>query len=299
MIIIGKRIRNIYKYLSEFQEGESFYVGLQNAEMYSDELKKYGLLEDLLATHTVLPRPLKRLTDFNVNGRWVPDRSLPMEERTFESEYHVVDWHGNDHYGTRYYSRECYRRRLILPPYIALTYSDGLLISPLLVYSQDNESLIKHVINMYLEMFGRCETLTEKCTPKKIIKTERLPWTVLPKGEYPWEKAKSHLDAVINTIPNKHRTVISKRHEAITENIPDFMAIGDQGFWGYVIYGFARKELFVFESNEPNNATYAFKGNWKEASLLTKAEILCGQIYEARIIHNENWNNNINKLICS
>lgn len=299
MIISGKSIRNVDKYLMEFQEGESFYVGLQNTELYIEELRKYGLLGDLSASQTFLPRPLKHTTDFNANGRWIPDKSLPKEKRTFESEYHVVDWHGNDHYGTRYYSRECYQCRLIPPPNIELTSSNGLLISPQLVYLQDNKSLIKHIINMFLEMFGRCETLTENFTPKKIIRTERLAWTVLPKGEYPWEKAKPHLDAILTTIPNKHKTVISKRHEAITENIPDFLAIGDQEFWGYVIYGFAKKGLFVFESNEPNNATYIFDGNWRDASKLTKKEILCGKIYEARIIHNNKWNDNIDKLICN
>lgn len=298
MIISGKKIRNIDKYLLEFQKGENFYIGLQNVELYSTELEKYGLSGDLLATHKFLPRPLKNITDFNANGKWIINKSFPMKERTFESEYHIVDWHGSDHYGTRYYSRKCYQRELIPPPSIELTCSNGLLISPLLVYSDDNEKLIKHIINMYLEMFGRCETLTEKCTPKKAIKTERLTWTVLSKGEYPWQKAKSYLDDIINITPKKHRTVIRKRHEAITKNVPDFMAIGDQGFWGYVIYGFSKKEIFVFESNEPNNATYVFKGNWKEASQLTKAEILCGQLYEARVIHNKNWDENINRLVC-
>lgn len=299
MRISGKRIRNVDKYLLEFQEGESFYIGLQNVKMYCDELRKYGLIGALSATHTFLPRPLKSVTDFNANGLWVADKSLPMEERVLESEYHIVDWHGNDHYGTRYYTRKCYQRRLIPPSDIELTYINGLIISPVLSYSQDNKSLIKHIINMFLEMFGECETLTEEYTPKKIIRTERLTWTVLPKGEYPWEKAKLHLDIIINTVPNKQRTIISKRHETITENVPDFMVIGDQGFWGYIIYGFTKKGIFVFESNKPNNATYVFKGNWRDASQLTKVEILCGQLHEARIIHNQKWNDCINELIRS
>ena len=297
MIISGKRVRNIDKYLPEFQEGESLYIGIQNADEYSTVLRKYGLLGDFSATQTFLPRPLRHITSFNANGIWIPDKSLPMEARTFESEYHIVDWHGNDHYGTRYYSRNCYQRRFIHPPEIELTYSNRLLISPLLEYSQSNKKLITHVVNMFLEMFGKCETLTKDKCPKIAIRTDRLTWTVLPKGEYPWEKAKEHLDAVIKTIPSKHRVVISKRHETITKNIPDFMAVGDQGFWGYVIYGFSKKGIFIFESNQPNNATYIFSGNWKEASQLTKSEILNGKIHEARIIHNEKWNESINALI--
>lgn len=297
MIIKGKRIQKVDKYLSEFKECENFYIGLQNAETYIDELKKYGIGDDLSTTNSFLPRPIKSVTRFNANGRWAIDKSVPMEDRDFECEYHVIDWHGDDHYGTRYYTRKCYQRNLILPPEIRLTYINGLIISPLLQYSKDNKSLIKHVINIYLEIFGICETLTENYTPKKLIKMERLPWEVLPKGEYPWEKAKVHLDTILNNIPVRHKAVISKRHEAITENIPDFMAIGDQGFWGYIIYGFTKKDIFIFESNKPDNATYVFRGNWKEASKLTKSEILNSKLEEARIIHNQKWKSSINKII--
>lgn len=150
---------------------------------------------------------------------------------------------------------------------------------------------------MFLEMFGKCETLTEQYKPKLKTKIERLSWTVLPQGEYPWEKAKSHLGVIISSIPRKHRNIISNRHEAITQYKPDFMAIGDQSFWGYVIYGFTNKNLYVFESNQLNNATYIFRGNWKDASRLSKAEIIGGQYHEDRIIHNKNWNNDISRLI--
>ncbi|APC39645.1 hypothetical protein [Clostridium estertheticum] len=297
MIINGKRIRNIDKYLSEFQEGEHLYIGLQNVEMYCDEVRKYGLLGDLSEKYAFLPRPIKSVTNFNANGRWVIDKSVPREDRTFESEYHIVDWHGNDHYGTRYCTKKCYHSNLIPPPEIELIYTNGLLLSPLLIYTHENKNIIKHTINMYLEMFGVCETLTEKYTPKQTITMERLTWTVFPKGEYPWKKAKSYLGAILNTIPTRHKAIISKRHEAIAKNVPDFMAIGDQGFWGYVIYGFIKKGIFIFESNKPNNATYVFRGNWKQASKLTKSEILSGQLQEARIIHDKKWNNGISKLI--
>lgn len=297
MIIKGTRIQNVDKYLLELKQGESFYIGLQNATAYVEELEKYGIGTELSTANSFLPRPIKAVTRFNANGKWINDKSVPMEDRDFECEYHVKDWHGNDHYGTRYYTRKCYRRNLILPPEIRLTYIDDLIISPLLEYTQDNKILIQHVINIYLEIFGICETLTENYNPKKITKMERLSWEVLPKGEYPWEKAKVHLETILDSTPARHKNVINRRHEVITEKVPDFMAIGDQGFWGYVIYGFTNKNIFIFESNKPDNATYVFRGNWKEASRLTKSEILSSELEEARIIHNQNWNSSINKLI--
>ena len=55
--------------------------------------------------------------------------------------------------------------------------------------------------------------------------------------------------------------------------------------------------LFVFECNEINNATYAFRGDWEAASKLTKTEVLSGHIQEARIYHSNKWYENTRKLI--
>ena len=78
---------------------------------------------------------------------------------------------------------------------------------------------------------------------------------------------------------------------------PDFCVLGTQNFWGYVVYGFTKLNLFIFECNEVNNATYIFRGNWETASKLTKTEVLAGHIQEARIYHSEKWYINIRKLI--
>jgi len=78
----------------------------------------------------------------------------------------------------------------------------------------------------------------------------------------------------MDAVPERQKVVIHNRHVYIAGYIPDFLAYGDQGFWGYVVYDFTDKDIFVFESNRPDNATYIFRGIWKEASKLTKAEIL-------------------------
>lgn len=45
-------------------------------------------------------------------------------------------------------------------------------------------------------------------------------------------------------------------------------------FSGYVVYGFIPKSLYIFESNEPYNATYVFKGKWEDAFKLSKCDII-------------------------
>lgn len=78
---------------------------------------------------------------------------------------------------------------------------------------------------------------------------------------------------------------------------PNFCVLGSQNFWGYVVYGFTALNLFIFECNEINNATYIFRGDWEVASKLTKTEVLSRYIQEARIYHSDKWYANIRKLI--
>lgn len=296
-MIIGKSIKNVDKYLNKLSEGEHFYVALRGIESYAENLLKYGLdIETLEDGQSFLPRPIKSSTSYNSNGKIVIDKSA-KEERVFERSYHVVDWYGNDHYGTCYQSRMCYKRNFINPLGIELTYLNGFIVSPILENCEENKETIKHVINMFLEMFGNCEILTQGFDVKGLNKIKRLQWTVLPKGEYPWEKAKKHLDVILDSIPNRYKGVINNRHRIISSKLPDFMAIGDQGFYGYVIYGFTKKNIYIFESNQPDNATYVFKGNWEDASKLTKLEILTSNLCEARLIHNKNWESSIERII--
>ena len=83
----------------------------------------------------------------------------------------------------------------------------------------------------------------------------------------------------------------------ILSNVPDFMAIGDQGFYGYIVYGFTEKNIYIFESNQLDNATYIFKGDWEDASKLTKREILNSNLCEARLVHNKKWESSIERII--
>lgn len=296
-MIIGKSIRNVDKHLEKLSEGELFYVALRGIESYSENLFKYGLdVQKLKDGESFLPRPVKSSTSYNSNGKIVLDKS-EKEERVFERSYHIVDWHGNDHYGTCYQSRMCYKRNFINPLEIELTYSNGFIVSPILKKCKENEDTIKHIINMFLEMFGNCEILTEDFNIKGTKVVKRLQWTVLPKGEYPWEKAKEYLDVILDSTPNRYKRIIKNRHRIISNKVPDFMAIGDQGFYGYVIYGFTKKNIYIFESNQPDNATYVFKGNWEDASKLTKSEILSSNLCEARLIHNKNWESSIEKIV--
>lgn len=298
MRIVGTRIRSVQTYLAGFESDEKLYVALHITDAHHQKLLDYGFEFPCACTQMKIPRPLKSINRFNAEGRWQVHRDLPKEPRTFEREYHCVDWHGEDHYGTCYQTRYCYPRTLISPPQVELTLDADIVKSPIFQNINSRYDEIKHTVNMFLEIFGECELLTINLVPKSVnVPERRLPWTILPVGKQPWSDGKKQLEDIIERVPQRQRIVISNRHESIWTYQPEFIAKGDQGFWGYVIYAFPDKQLYIFESNNIDNATYVFKGNWEEASMLTKGEILSGKLHEARIFHTKNWNHRLDGML--
>ena len=131
-------------------------------------------------------------------------------------------------------------------------------------YCHDNEKLLINTINIFLTNFEECEILTENFENVMPTRTIKLNWEVLPSGDYPWKRIRAY---------------------------------GKSGFHGYVIFGFMHRNIYVLESVYPNNATYVFGKNWEELSKLTKAEILKENLQDVRIIHNNNWQQEIRDLL--
>ena len=71
-------------------------------------------------------------------------------------------------------------------------------------------------------------------------------------------------------------------------------------FWPQYLtswYGYTERNVYYFESNEPNNATYVFIGEWEEASKLTKRDIIMGKLCYKRLIHTKKWEKNISMIM--
>ncbi|WP_195451449.1 hypothetical protein [Anaeromassilibacillus sp. 1001302B_160321_C8] len=295
MNITRRRIINPQRYLYALHPGDKFYIAVPlETEDYS-RLQPYGLLPESPAR---IPIPRRAATRMNANGRWKILKNLPKEERFFEHDYHVVDWHGTDHYGTCWQSRWCYQRELIPPTELAFIIEGGVLYSPLLENTDSKFIYIKAAMNIALEMLGRCEVWTAELAPAiPPVKRAEVPWEILRPGtkiQNGWER---YIDKIVEHSPKGQQAVIRRRHEHLWHMAPDFCVLGSQNFWGYVVYGFTALNLFVFESNEINNATYAFRGDWEAASKLTKTEVLSGHVQEARVYHSDKWYENTRKLI--
>lgn len=293
-MIKAKRIRNPKRYLYELEEDEEFYITVPIQESYKDVMEKYGYETAKENNSLWIPFPLKKTTIENINGNWIIHKDLPKIEREFEREYHIVDWHGNDHYGTCYQTRMCYQRTFVEPKEIAFTNENNVLFSPLCKNSDAEMNTVKLTINILLEIFGQCEIWRKNKTQSiPLIKQQIVSWEILPSGIVDKDKLNEYVNTTIEVLPKKQKNIIKNRHEFFREQKPDFCVLGLQNFWGYVVYGFSNKNLYFFECNRPDNATYVFKGNWEKASQLTKTEILNEHLQDERIFHTKNWKDNI------
>lgn len=159
--------------------------------------------------------------------------------------------------------------------------------------------MLKHTINMFLEVFGYCEIVDKDENPigqKTKIKIKEVSWRILPPGKYPWERAEKALDDYFEKAPGKNKEVLRNNHKTFAKYEPDFIAIGENSFNGYVVYGYTNKNLYVFESNQAGNAIYVFKGDWENASQLTKYDIIKGDLCHKRIVHAKAWEKTVKQM---
>ncbi|MFA6005655.1 MAG: hypothetical protein WC775_04190 [Patescibacteria group bacterium] len=306
MIIQKKRIRNIYPYISHIAEGSKFIIGISSPERFALILESVGFPSPFKKGDSLLPKGSGPVSSYNAEGKEIVHRDKPMETVYRQAIWHWKEWAGR--YETVERSKIVdipyprYPRSFDPPPGIELNFSedqDGNLLLVSLPYQKttENENLIKHTINLFLELFGECQFFTN--TFDSIIKTTvvRLNWEILPRGEMPWQQFKKHLDPLIKLAPKGNRPVLEYRLETINGYEPDFRAIGRGGFHGYIIHGFSNRGLFVLESIYYGNATYVFGEKWEELSKRTKAEILNEKLQKDRIIHSEEWEDKITNLM--
>lgn len=291
MIIKKKRINSVDKYFADIAENREFCVCVSADERNLSLLK----MQDCSNGRCIVPEPKGPITRFNLYGKDIVHKDKEKEPRDIEREYHIVDWHGTDHYGTCFQSRMCYPKEYIFPPLSKIIVDNGKLRSDMI--TKADTEMLKHIINMFLEVFGYCEIMDKDENPiGKKTNIKEVSWQILLPGKYPWNRVENVLDDYFEKTFCKNKEVLRNNHKVFAEMEPDFLAIGENSFYGYVVYGYTNKNMYVFESNQPGNATYVFVGEWEKASQLTKYDIIKGNLCYKRVIHSKGWTEIVKEL---
>ena len=306
MLIRKRRIRSLSRYFSDIPRGSDVIIALRTPTKFGDRMTEIGFPDELAVGQKILPSSLGPVSSYNADGKELVHKDQPME-----TVYRQAEWKWKEFRGRYDYEEmskiveipyERYPRTFLPPPSIELEVVEGedgeiFIVSPTTNYNPDNEELLLHIVNLFLELFGECETLRTDLTGFVRAPVVRLNWEILPQGRHPWPRLRRELRRVLDRQAGGVRAVIDKRFEAINAHSPEFVAVGRGGFDGYVIFGFPNDDLYVLESTQINNATYVLDRNWEEISTLTKAEILDGNLHRQRVIHRESWFNEIENLL--
>ena len=308
MIITKTRINNLETHFKNLKEGTNILISVSNIDRF-DNLNKIGFTEKLDIGEQVLPTmgsglgKYSNITKFNSEGSYIKRPDLGEETIYYERICKWREWRGKgktvEVEGIRTFSRRRICRELIAPPSIELRIVEKkgqkiIITAKKFSYKKDDE-LLKHTINLFLELFKECEILHEdlsKLTDLKNLK--RLNWEILPKGQMPWGKLKEHLYPILKQTKKTKKVADEARLEHINSYEPTITFYGTAGFSGYV--GFVFKEFIILESLIYGNAIYVFDKNWLEFSKLTKKEILNENLHIKRIMHKKGWKNEVRVL---
>ncbi len=295
MLINRKRINKLDTYFKGVSDEKQLYVSVPRNEENMDIIrKKLNILEYETGLEFV-PDEIGPVTRRNLHGEYIVFKDKEKEDRVFEIRYRLKDYHGNWHEGFCYHTRKCYQRELLMPQLETVILDEELIRSKIIKKSSSQK--LKTIINIFLEIFGYCYILDKDELPLKYTNIKKVDWQIFPSGEYPWDKMDSIFKKYCSKLDNKHRPVIERRKDIISKYNPDSTILGYSGFNGYVGHTFKDKDIFIFESTKIHNATYVFKGKWEEFSKLTKRDIIQGKLCHKRIIHNNRWEDEINKLL--
>lgn len=303
-MIHGKKyIRSIEKFLSSVEK--NFRLGVKITDENKKKIEELGFPEIEVGS-AIFPPIVGRFTRFNIEGKEHLRRDLPKETIYISMYSTRKEFRGRDQTEdvTDFIDipRKVFKKELERGPGFEIILESKKEVMYLLV----NEVFIKNTdmeqatvaANIMLELLGYCEILSEDLElyyqPKDI---KRYNWIFLESKEMPWEERKEYLREVIEKKKKGKQMVIWERLETIEKYSPDFEAIGQNGFSGYVVFGFEDKGLYVFESANLGNATYFVKGDWESVSKMSKTVILQNNVQELRLIHRDEWKEKVKQIL--
>jgi len=306
MKIIKKRIYSLNNNLPKNFFGKTIIPAIiLDANLDKKTIVNLGFTETMAIGERILPMPVGPVSKFNSDGREIPDKTKSKETKYREIEWCWDQWAGRDRTERvcdfRMVPYKRWQRIFIDPPAIELTIAkrenDKIYITtPNTIVSEKDQTDALHKINLILDIFGACDVLDENQAPI-INTTKNLNWTILPSGKRPWLEQKKLIQPFIDLVKNRQvKPVVESRFEDINKLQPEFTAVGNQGFSGYIVFGFPVKNIYILESAFYGNAIYVFSENWENLSRKTKAEIINASLQVDRITHNGERTNWLKKL---
>lgn len=296
MKIKKKRVNNISNILNIIGE-KNFYI---TSIIDEKNVKNIGFT-NLIVGEEILPSMQGPISRFNRNGKEVIHEPKVREIVKHTMTYNNIDWHGTPHSGNYVRTFNRWKRDFIEPLneniiLKEIKNNNTFTISTRLVLFNESTEVIKHLINLMLELGKEIDIIDENSN--SILPSKRVPWKILPPGEMPWEKYYNSVQEKVKSYDENEIISIKDRYEFLQSLNPKSIICGDGGFAGYFIAELDCN-LYICDSIFLGNALYILNDNWQDISKLTKKEIINNNFAKKRIVHNGEWKTKVLKLINS
>ncbi|MCQ2312246.1 MAG: hypothetical protein MJZ84_02195 [Paludibacteraceae bacterium] len=289
----NSRIRNVEHYLTMIAPGKDFYIVKEITAEDDAVLHRLGFPNNNVGNQ-ILPRSINSVARRNADGYDVLLKNLPKETVVY---YVTIPIFGNlNNWQEVSIPRKRYQREHINGYEIELTIfeheSHKYVVSPKLTHIDGEQEKNKHVINLFLSLFGEYRIFDEKFEETMFgIHVKRVNWRLFPQGE-------SMLDILVKDkyLPNNRNKQVTIRttFKKLLNGCPSECYVGEGGFKGYVAFCFPNRGFTIMENMYAGNATYILGEDWRTISRLTKGEVRSKCLNEDRIEHRQEWENRIN-----
>lgn len=299
-MIKGQSIKGIARLIADAKGANDVMFVAQLDSIAPARQKEIGIHYLQNDGDSILASDIGKVSSFNVSGKEIKRKDLPLIKKMIPQYRTWKDWHGREHDGIQHRTMDVYPIDFISPPSEKILLKDiggvSYIATRRVDLSSDPESVM-HLANLLLEYFGEFEIFDLSKHKISEVSARQLQWEVLPKGKYPWNKASDIVTPYLTKLSQSEKGVIEHRMREISKYEPDFLATGRGGYSGYFVYGFASKKLHFLESIHLNNATYIFGDDWEDLSSLSKEEIINGEREHLRVIHDKKWVGKIRQLL--
>jgi len=282
MIITKSKILKVPK---ELKKEKEYYVGVKANK---ENLAKLHVLEFDNGL-SLNPSPKYGITcTKNLYGFYTYNKELPKEYRyvnTIPWEFTLRNGRIISGYNDIY--KFCIHRDKIEPYNINMVLVTNSKNEEMIVSKVNDFSLIKEMINIYLEVFKYCEILDNKLIPTiNKLHYSKKNWEILPPG------VKVDINKFINKNNNfsnkKGAYFIKERLEKLEKTKPLEVYKGFNELDGYLAYVY--QNICILECPIYGNATYIIKSeDWENTSKLDKTNILKSDNFIKKIDHNMLW----------
>ena len=177
-------------------------------------------------------------------------------------------------------------------------HNEKLIIAPLLKFNKENQIKGTHIANLLNEIFNTFEICDENLNPAIHFNT-KFDDIILPSGKLDVESIKDFEKIGSRFSRNKEENkAFQKRLNLLKNYNPDIRGKGPDGFRGYIVFGFSELNIVILETMYVDNATYVFsKEKYEEIIFKSKVDILNKKLHLHRVLHGNQWENRIKKIL--